>query len=124
MNKRALFASLAWLLFMAVLCLRARADELQVPCGSLADLKNAKEFRPLSHDEWNAVRVIFHLAPDTPDSFPPGDRALLQMHGDGSASVVFVDGGEVCAPIRLQPAALEMLKQIRDGFIAHVAGRM
>ena len=100
----------------------AGGTDLDVPCGPIAAMKDADKYRPLSHDELTAARVLFYMAPDTPASLPPGDAAMMLEREDGSASVVFIDRGEACAPIRILKDGMAMFKQIRDGVVTHAAG--
>lgn len=101
----------------------AADDTVDVPCGPLSSVDHGK-FRTASHDEWMALRVTFYMAPGTPTSFPPGDTALVRENEDGSATVVFVDGGDVCAPLRLTAEAVDMLKDIRKRKVTHAKGKM
>lgn len=104
----------------------ARADEatVDVACGPLSAMKDREHYRPLSHDEWIAARVMFYLAPDTPAQFPPGDGALIRELDDGSASIVYVDGEEGCAPMRLMKQGAQLLEQIKVGVLTHPPGKM
>ena len=104
----------------------ALADEngIHVPCGPLSEMKDVGEYRLLTHDEWLSARTMFFLAPDTPADFPPGDRGLYRDHPDGTASIVFVDGDDACAPMRLLKGGVAALKRVRAGEITHAAGRL
>ena len=110
------------------LCLSpAFADEIKpvnVPCKPVSEMTDVGKYRRLTRDEWEAARVMFFLAPNTPASLPPGDSALLYEQDDGSASLVFLDEDEACAPMRLLKDGLALLAQIKAGVVTHPPGRM
>ncbi len=105
----------------------ARADAaVPFPCGPIAQViatahaLGGADFIALTSDQWQFLRGMFVQAPDTPESLPPGDRAMISMRPDGSASVVFVDGDLACAPIRLGKPGVEALMSVGRGDIVHV----
>jgi hypothetical protein len=104
----------------------ACADDLSVdvPCGPVAEMKDAASYRALTHDEWEAARVFFFMAKDTPAALPPGDSAMTREHEDGTASIVYLDGGDACAPMRVSKEGADILKQIKAGVVTHASGRM
>lgn len=108
----------------------AHADEQQniFPCGPIthaADVAKALgggPFVTLTGDQWQFLRGIFVMAPDTPSSLPPGDRAEMSLHPDGSASIVYVDGDVACAPMKLGKDGVDLLMQVGRGDIVHSGG--
>ena len=104
----------------------AQADEATVPvqCVSVSDLKNPANIRRATHDEWIGLRTAFFMARDTPANVPPGDQALIQENEDGTETVVFLDGGDACAPMTLGVDGVAMLKILRAGTITHPTGKM
>jgi hypothetical protein len=125
MFKRKWAISIALATFVPVSS--ALADELPevaVPCGPVSAMQDPGAYRALTHDQWQAARMIFALAPDTPFQFPPGDGALIRDHEDGTATVVYLDGGDACAPVRISKGAVELLRQVKSGEISHAKGRM
>lgn len=122
-----LFAALALAVGVAVIGLApARADDaIPWPCGpmsgaaALAKALGGSDFVTLTNDQWQFLRGIFVMAPDTPASLPPGDHAAMSIHSDGSASVIFVDGDRACAPIKLGRQAIEVLMMVGRGDIVH-----
>ena len=121
------FAAFALAGVFAVIGARlARAEEaIPWPCGpmsgaaSLAKALDGSDFVTLTNDQWQFLRGIFVMAPDTPASLPPGDHAAMSLHSDGSASVIFIDGDRACAPIRLGREAIEVLMMVGRGDIVH-----
>ncbi len=104
----------------------AFADETPpFPCGPLdkaqqfAKATGGGDFVVLSNDQWQFVRGLFVMAPDTPPSLPPGDRAEMSLRPDGSASIIFVDDNRACAPIRLGPEAVKVIMQVGRGDLVH-----
>ena len=99
-------------------------EGVPVPCGPVSDVKDAGKYRRLTHDEFTAARVIFFMAPDTPAQLPPGDAAMIYERDDGTALLVYLDGDEACAPVKLMKDDIALFKQIRDGVVTHAAGRL
>ncbi len=126
--RLALVAALAVLLVAPRL---ARADDalgVAFPCGPLdraAEIAHAlggADFVALTAEQWNFLRGMFIESPDTPESLPPGDRAMMSLRPDGSASVVFVDGALACAPMKLGAKGVEALMSVGRGDVGR-AGR-
>jgi hypothetical protein len=120
--RLAIVAALAF----ALIAPAARAeDAIRWPCGSMEEAKQiaralgGADFVALTGDQWQFLRGIFVMAPDTPESLPPGDRAAMSLLPDGSGSVIFVDGDRACAPIRLGREAIETLMMVGRGDIVH-----
>jgi hypothetical protein len=123
------FARLGFLVAVALAATAARAGETgelsQFPCGPLEQSKQfaramgGGEFIALTNDQWRFVEGLFVMAPDTPASLPPGDRAAMSMRPDGSASIVFIDGELACAPIKLPPEAVKVIMQVGSGDLVH-----
>jgi hypothetical protein len=112
--------------FTAMLSRAVLADEsVRWPCGSMGEAKQiaralgGADFVTLTSDQWQFLRGIFVMAPDTPESLPPGDRAAMSLLPDGSGSVIFVDGDRACAPIKLGREAIEALMMVGRGDIVH-----
>jgi hypothetical protein len=95
------------------------------PCGPVGQARErahalgGADFVSLTGDQWQFLRGMFIESPDTPESLPPGDRAMISMRPDGSASVVFVDGDLACAPIRLGKPGVDALMAVGRGDIVH-----
>ncbi len=130
--KRGAFSRLGFVAAIAIAPFAprlARADEApQFPCGAIEKAKEMAhamgggDFVALTNDQFQFVRGLFVMAPDTPPSLPPGDHAEMSLRPDGSASVIFVDGDQACAPIKLGPEAIRIVMQVGAGDLVH-AGR-
>jgi hypothetical protein len=88
--------------------------------NEMARATGGEPFITLSGEQFQFVRGLFVMAPDTPSSLPPGDRAAMSMRADGSASIVFVDGDQACAPMKLGKEGVDLLMQVGRGEIVHV----
>ena len=102
----------------------AEVTPVNVPCGPLDGMADAGKYRRLTHNEWEAARAIFFMAPDTPAALPPGDAALIYERPDGSATLVFLDNDEACAPMRIGKDSVKLLAQIGAGVVTHPPGRL
>jgi hypothetical protein len=119
--------TVAALFALACVVAGARAADIgpvDVKCMPLTDIPHHEEFVKLSHDQWQAARVLFFSAPNTPTTLPPGDHALIHKGPSGQGALVFVDGDEACAPVILPHEAVDLLDQIEAGVITHALGRM
>lgn len=121
--KRVLMAG-ALALGLSTAARAADDTEIDAVCGPLAtpEIITAMGLKKVSHDEWVALRIVFFMQPNTPADFPPGDSALILEHTDGTATVLFVDGGSACSPLRIDKLGVDMLKKLRDGRITHPKG--
>ncbi len=124
MTPRAIFLALAALVGLA--SFPARADEaVKWSCTSMDGAKamaralGGADFVTLTDDQWQFLRGVFVMAPDTPESLPPGDQAAMSLRPDGSGSVIFVDGDRACAPVKLGREAVEVLMMVGRGDIVH-----
>ena len=93
------------------------------PRPSRGALGGANFVTPTS-DQRQILRGIFVMAPDTPESLPPGYCAAMSLLPDGSGSAIFVDGDRACAPIELGRAAIEVLMMVGRGDIVHAGQRL
>jgi len=92
-------------------------------CRNLEDTKSTMlsgmKWIDLSHDQWEFVRGISVLNPETPRGIPVGDGAALVKLQDGSGIIFFIDGGKVCQPMKLPKEGIEMVEGIATGVIKH-----
>lgn len=105
----------------------AKAEEVEtvdVPCMPKAQVPKLSEFTPLTHDQWIAARVMFYSAPSTPAAFPPGNEAMLRVMEGGTGALIFLDGGDACAPIMVGKTGVELLDKLAKKSITHPLGRM
>jgi len=86
--------------------------------GPIAE-KDGK-WEELTHEQWQFLRGIYAMNPETPPGLPYGDRAVLaQVAGDTGGLVFFMDGDLACTPMAIPVELLAMLNAIKDGRIDH-----
>jgi hypothetical protein len=101
------------------------AERFPWPCTSMEAAKalvheaSGTEFIALTSEQFAFVRGIFVGAPDTPELLPPGDRAMMSILPNGSASVIFVDGILACMPIQFRKERVDLLMAIGKGEVTH-----
>lgn len=99
-------------------------DAPTFPCGpadrfmALA-VEHGEIYVAMTPEQFQFARGLFAMAPDTPSSLPPGESARIARREDGSASVVWIDGDQACAPMRLGKEGADMLMQVGRGEIVH-----
>jgi hypothetical protein len=102
--------------------LPARAE---VPCGSMertqaiAAARGGEPFAKVTPEQWQFLRGLYAMDPDTPPGLPPGDSAAMSKHPDGSITVVFIDGDLACAPMKLEKNGVDMLMAVGRGDVIH-----
>lgn len=120
-----------WFALALLAAVPARAEDApRFPCGpmdrasELARATGGAPFVTLSAEQWQFTRGLFVMAPDTPSALPPGDRAAISKREDGTASIVFLDGDQACAPMRLGKEGVDILMAVGRGEIAHSESRL
>jgi len=74
----------------------------------------------LSGDQWQFLRGIYAMNPQTPPGLPYGDRAVLARFDDfGSGIVFFIDGDKACTPMTAPPELLSLIKDVATHAIRH-----
>lgn len=73
----------------------------------------------VNQEQFRFLQALFVMQNANPDDFPPGDKAYVERDGD-SAHVIFVDGGQVCAVMRVFAIGVTLLDQIGRGETNHV----
>lgn len=107
----------------ATLCASARAAP--PVCASAAIPKAAiaahdGKWIELTTDQWQFLRGVFVLNPNTPAGLPFGDRAALaQVSGDAGGVVFWLDGDLACTPMPVPPNLVSMMRTVGEGTIPH-----
>ena len=58
----------------------------------------------LTPEQWQFLRGVYALNPETPPGLPYGDKAVLaQVDNDSGGLVFFIDGKKACTPMRAPP---------------------
>jgi hypothetical protein len=124
-----LLSFIAGLLMLASIARGAYAEEApsgpQRPCVDIAVPKAAitahgGTWTDLTAEQWEFLRGVYVLNPNTPEGLPFGSRAVLaQIKGHDGAIVYFIDGEKACAPMFIPQLIVEMLRAIAAGRITH-----
>ena len=112
----------------ALMVLPPRACASQTPTSRYVDLsvpKNAVIARngkwiELTSEQWQFLRGVYALNPETPEGLPYGDRAVLaRLDGNAGGLVFFIDGDKACTPMRAPPALLSLMDEVAIAKINH-----
>jgi hypothetical protein len=120
---RGAFARFGFLAALGVACVFAAPAHAEGVCRPLAEIR-AKVINDrwveLTFDQWQFLRGIFALNPETPPGLPYGDKAALIQHvDDKNGLVLFLDGDKGCSPMRAPAELIELLMRVGTGEIAH-----
>ena len=97
----------------------------QSSCVDVAGPKAAIEAKhgkwiTVTTDQWEFLRGVYVLNPNTAPGLPPGDRAVLaELAGDDGAVIFFIDGATACTPMPIPAALVKMLREIDASNVAH-----
>ena len=104
----------------------ARAgDGARWNCRPLAEVearvaaRGGSAFVRLSDAQWQFLRGMYAALPDTPESLPAGDRALISRLPDGTAVVSFADGDQSCVVVKITESVVALLMSVGEGEIVH-----
>ncbi|HLW91623.1 MAG TPA: hypothetical protein VKS78_10015 [Roseiarcus sp.] len=74
----------------------------------------------LTPDQWQFLRGIYAMNPQTPPGLPYGDRAVLaQLSGDTGGMIFFIDGDKACTPMPVPGELLAMMRDVATNTINH-----
>jgi hypothetical protein len=74
----------------------------------------------LSAEQWQFVRGVYAMNPETPPGLPYGDHAVLARFDDiGSGIVFFIDNDRACTPMSVPPELLALMKDVESHTIKH-----
>ena len=74
----------------------------------------------LTPEQWQFLRGVYVLNPETPPGLPYGDRAALaQVDGNPNGLVFFIDGDKACTPMRAPPELLALMREVATAKINH-----
>jgi len=74
----------------------------------------------LTPEQWQFLRGVYTMDPETPAGLPYGDRAVLATMPDHHGGLVFfIDGNRACTPLPVPKELLDMLNDVATGAIAH-----
>jgi hypothetical protein len=101
--------------------LTSRCVDISVPKGAIA-ARNGKWIE-LTPEQWQFLRGIYAMNPETPAGLPYGDKAVLaQVEGNTGGLVFFIDGDKACTPMPVPHELLAMMHDVATATINHESG--
>jgi hypothetical protein len=103
----------------------AAASSPGARCTDIAVSRHAIEahngrWTELTSEQWQFLRGVFVLNPNTPPGLPFGDKAVLaQVADDPGGLVFFIDGNRACTPMAVPGALATMLRDVAGGAVIH-----
>ena len=75
----------------------------------------------LTPAQWQFLRGVYVLNPETPAGLPYGDKAVLAQLDNGAGGLVFfIDGDKACTPMRAPPELVTLMEEVATAKINHV----
>src|ERR1700733_12651694 len=102
------------------------ADESASACVNVSAPKSAIMARhgrwvELTSAQWQFLRGIYVVNPNTPPSLPYGDRAVLaQVEGKPGGLVFFIDGEMACTPMEIPQTLLTLMQDVETSAVNHI----
>lgn len=122
----------AWFAFVGVLTIlpqvafaadspASRCIDVSVPKSAIM-ARNGKWIE-LTPEQWEFMRGIYAMNPETPAGLPYGDKAVLaQVDGNNGGMVFFIDGNKACTPMPIPVELIVMMRDVATDTINHEAG--
>jgi hypothetical protein len=77
----------------------------------------------LTSEQWQFMRGIYAMNPQTPAGLPYGDKAVLaQVDGNNGGMVFFIDGDKACTPMPVPVELITMMRDVATDTINHESG--
>ena len=74
----------------------------------------------LTPEQWEFLRGIYAMNPETPPGLPYGDKAALaKVDGNSGGLVFFIDGDKACTPMPVPQKLLSMIDDVATAKISH-----
>jgi hypothetical protein len=75
----------------------------------------------LTSAQWQFLRGVYVLNPNTPPGLPYGDKAVLvQADGRSGGLVLFIDGEMACTPMAIPQPLLAIVQGVATAAVNHV----
>jgi hypothetical protein len=124
LNKATLaFAGILTILPQMVLAAdnSARCVDVSVPKDAIT-ARNGKWIE-LTPQQWEFMRGIYAMNPQTPAGLPYGDKAVLaEVDGNNGGMVFFIDGNKACTPMPIPVELIAMMQDVATDTISHESG--
>jgi hypothetical protein len=104
------------------------ADSTASRCVNISVPKDAIMARKgrwieLTPEQWQFLRGVYVVNPETPPGLPYGDKAVLaEVDGNAGGLVFFIDGDKACTPMPIPHELLAMMHDVATDTISHEAG--
>jgi hypothetical protein len=115
---------------LMILPLMANADSFTGVCVEASLPKQAITARngkwtELTPEQWQFLRGVYVMNPQTPAGLPYGDKAVLaQVENYPDGLVFFIDGDKACTPMRAPPELLTLIEEVGTAKINHPGAGM
>jgi hypothetical protein len=99
------------------------------PGGECVDVSSPKheitahhgKWTELTSAQWQFLRGVYVLNPNTPPGLPYGDKAVLvQVDGRPGGLVLFIDGEMACTPMAIPQPLLAIVQGVATAAVNHV----
>ena len=126
MLNKACLALIGVLAFLPQMALAA--DNPTGRCVDVSVPKNAITARngrwiELTNQQWEFMRGIYAMNPETPAGLPYGDKAVLaQVEGNNGGMVFFIDSDKACTPMPIPVELIAMMRDVATDTISHESG--
>jgi hypothetical protein len=99
----------------------SRCVDIAVPKDAIT-ARNGKWIE-LTPEQWQFLRGIYVVNPETPAGLPYGNKAVLaQVDGNAGGLVFFIDGDKACTPMAIPHELLAMVRDVATETINHETG--
>ena len=120
LNKRslALAAAVAILPRLAFAAGTGQCVAISVPKAAIET--HHGKWIELTQEQWQFLRGIYAMNPETPPGLPYGDKAALaKVDGSSGGLVFFLDGDKACTPMPVPDTLLGMIDDVATAKINH-----
>ena len=120
LNKRllALAAALAILPRVAFAGETGQCVDISVPKAAIET--HHGKWIELTPEQWEFLRGIYAMNPETPPGLPYGDKAALaKVDGNSGGLIFFIDGDKACTPMPVPDTLLSMIDDVATAKINH-----
>jgi hypothetical protein len=74
----------------------------------------------LTADQWQFLRGVYAMNPQTPPGLPYGDKAALaKVDGNSGGLIFFIDGDKACTPMPVPDKLLSMMDDVATAKVSH-----
>jgi hypothetical protein len=92
--------------------------DVSAPKG--ATIAQHGKWTELTPAQWQFLRGVFVVNPNTPPGLPYGDKAVLaQLDGSSSGLVFFIDGQMACTPMVIPQALVTIVQDVAKTAVNH-----